>query len=488
MPNVLKMCGLIIQQMWRKRFPVISVVIFMLGLSFHLMAGPTNRYVSLSGGDHWPYTNWADAGTNIIDVVNVANGYNEGDMVVVSNGTYILTNSIYVTYSTVSNFNGNRSATVIQGNKQNRCFLMSNSQAAVHGFTITNGKADYGGGVSMVKGGLLNNCTIVGNCATGSSWGMGGGGVYCGRDAGIITNCLIIQNVATQSAFGGGINCDGWANKVKIYNSTIVSNMVFTANCTGRGGGCFVQDCYIYNSVIVMNSADYGAGVAMSHSSYLQNCVISNNTANSRGGGLYLLGWAYVQNCIVILNTAITNGGGGSIEGGGRVGPGLLKNSLVIGNYAGTYGGGVYCNNSSATTGLIANCTIVSNSCGNRGGGLNVDSGANCFMTNSIVYFNSDAAGNSNSYGLKSSTFSFIAPTNDLTTDNINNISGNPQFVDKDTVNWRLRVNSPCVNTGTNQDWMTNSFDLDGRQRIRYGTVDMGAYETIYEGTIYRIP
>jgi len=51
---------------------------------------------------------------------------------------------------------------------------------------------------------------------------------------------------------------------------------------------------------------------------------------------------------------------------------------------------------------------------------------------------------------------------------------------------YRLRANSPCVNTGTNQGWMTNSYDLDGRMRIRYGTVDMGAYEAIYNGTIYK--
>lgn len=52
--------------------------------------------------------------------------------------------------------------------------------------------------------------------------------------------------------------------------------------------------------------------------------------------------------------------------------------------------------------------------------------------------------------------------------------------------NWRLNPNSPGFNAGTNQSWMTNALDLDGRIRIRYWVVDMGAYEGIYEGTIYR--
>ena len=64
-------------------------------------------------------------------------------------------------------------------------------------------------------------------------------------------------------------------------------------------------------------------------------------------------------------------------------------------------------------------------------------------------------------------------------------------FVDTNSGNYRLAARSPCINAGTNLSWMANSSvtsrDLDGRQRIRYGTVDMGAYEHIRAGTIYGV-
>jgi len=51
---------------------------------------------------------------------------------------------------------------------------------------------------------------------------------------------------------------------------------------------------------------------------------------------------------------------------------------------------------------------------------------------------------------------------------------------------YHLPVNSSCVNSGTNnRDWLTDAVDLDGRMRLRYGTVDMGAYECIYKGTVF---
>ena len=62
-----------------------------------------------------------------------------------------------------------------------------------------------------------------------------------------------------------------------------------------------------------------------------------------------------------------------------------------------------------------------------------------------------------------------------------------PKFKDFAGGNYRLSGNSPCVNRGSNETWMTGAFDLDSRIRIRYGTVDMGAYERLNPGTIYTI-
>ena len=81
-----------------------------------------------------------------------------------------------------------------------------------------------------------------------------------------------------------------------------------------------------------------------------------------------------------------------------------------------------------------------------------------------------------------------MTPTNDLRSIPSAGVTTNdPLFADRLTGNYRLNTSSPCINTGTNQDWTTNAVDLDGRIRIRYITVDMGAYEYVYKGTIFML-
>jgi hypothetical protein len=47
-----------------------------------------------------------------------------------------------------------------------------------------------------------------------------------------------------------------------------------------------------------------------------------------------------------------------------------------------------------------------------------------------------------------------------------------------------------CLNAGVNRSWMDGATDLDGHHRIDEFSrqVDMGCYEYLFRGTMYRIP
>ena len=133
------------------------------------------------------------------------------------------------------------------------------------------------------------------------------------------------------------------------------------------------------------------------------------------------------------------------------------------------------------TNGAIESCTVVSNYAAVSGGGLYI-AGPDSSGTNNIIYFNTapSSANFTNTAGNTGLQYSCVIPA----VDGARNITNDPSLVNL-SGNYRLNDNSPCVNAGLNQSWMTNTVDLDGRQRIRYGTVDMGAFEGICGGTIY---
>jgi hypothetical protein len=158
-------------------------------------APATERYVTPPGGygtNNPPYTNWADAATNIQLAVNVAVG---GDIIWVTNGIYTNTAMISVlTNITIKSVNGSAS-TIINGNYPvitNTCVYLYNSNAIIDGFTITNGySTGNAGGVYMNSGKVLN-CYICGNIATDY-----GGGIWATRISSdkicIISNCVIAE-------------------------------------------------------------------------------------------------------------------------------------------------------------------------------------------------------------------------------------------------------------------------------------------------------
>ena len=211
-----------------------------------------------TGSDANDGLSWATAKASIQAAVGEAL---DGETIYVKAGTYtpINSNGKRIRIESVDG----KSATVIDGGGTNRCAMLgSTTNTLVRGFTLANGRADYGGAAYF---GTLENCDIVGNVATryggglyysvaircrimdnsvqGSSWYARGGGAYYG----MLRNCLVVGNAADCSDSGNG----GGTYYGTHYNCTIVSNSVSGTSCQGGGayGGTH------YNTIVYGNLA-----------------------------------------------------------------------------------------------------------------------------------------------------------------------------------------------------------------------------------------
>jgi len=443
------------------------------------------HYVVTNGTPGWigaadPYTNWATAGTNIIDVVNTAMTNPAARVVWVTNGTYNLTNAIAATNAlTIQSVNG-RNATMLAGQGAYRCASFDIIAGSVfNGFTVSNFQR---GGIYSTNALSVLNCLFVGNSNGTSGTGRGGGvDIYNYSTGIIVTNCIFSNNYARTCGGGMALGNSQGALAPKIYGCYFHGNICDnTASLGCLGGGLEITggNCIISNCIFVNNFHAYyggGGGIYGGSGNQITDCLIVSNGA-TYGAGIELSygSGIIIKNCSIVSNTAATSGGGiCRIE---SQGPTSIKGCLIARNSAnGQKGGGVY-----LTNGTIDSCTIVSNYAAVSGGGLYIkDVGSG---TNNIIYFNTapSSANFTNTAGNTGLHYSCVIPAVDGT----RNITNDPSLVNL-SGNYRLNDNSPCVNAGLNKDWMTNAVDLDGRQRIRYGTVDMGAFEGICGGTIY---
>ena len=212
------------------------------------------------------------------------NDANDGDTVIVADGTYTGTGNRDI------NFSG-KAITVKSENGPVNCIIDCNgTDTDFHrGFYFHSGE----GGDSVLEG-----ITITNGYADGNT----GGGIYCSRSSPTISNCIIRGNVAPVIRVpdgiwggtlvfnnGGGIGC--YKSSPTITECYIVAN-----RATGAGGAISLWGCSnpeIRNCVITGNIApheDYGRGGAIhSHSSspIISNCTITGNLAGASGGGIY---------------------------------------------------------------------------------------------------------------------------------------------------------------------------------------------------------
>ena len=400
--------------------------------AYEWVAAPTHYVSASSVNPVAPYRSWSTAAAVIQDAVDVAAA---GDEVVVTNGMYatggralvaypLMTNRVCVDRAiTLRSVNGPE-VTVIQGYQVPetvvgdgaiRCVYLANG-AVLSGFTLTNGAA-------RAAGDWQREST--------------GGGVWCESTNALISNCALTGNSAYTvggGAYGGMLN-----------NCTVKSN-----SCGNGGGGVF--EATLNNCTLTGNLAtdyeSYGGGAA---GGTLYNCTLTGNSAFQGGGTI----GGTLRNCRLTGNSAYS--GGGAFQA-------TLQNCLLTGNAA-RFGGG-------ATGGsTLENCTLVENIAAMGGGGASI-----CTLINCILYSNVAAEIESDSnYRLGFTTLNYCCTT-PAPTNGVGNITNEPVFIDLAGGNLRLQAGSPCINAGNNAS-VTSSTDLDGRPRIAYGAVDIGAYE-----------
>jgi hypothetical protein len=371
-----------------------------------------------------------------------------GDTVLVAPGTYqenidFLGKSITVTSS------GGPSVTTIDGGRAGSVVTFKTGEstsAALKGFTIQNGSAQFDGG-----GILINSAspTISGNTIQNNFACSGGGGISSSFGSPVIQGNTIQNNTQSGCSGGGGGGIEiGGAGSAKVTGNTIINNEW----PSGNGGGIFLNAAgspTISNNVISGNiatgvsPASQGGGIAMSNDSdaLIVENLFSNNSAGE-GGGIFFLVPSGSRGPILINNTMVGDRApqGSEVFADGFDSQVQFFNNLMIGNSGQN---AVFCGSFASESPTFTTNDVFSPS----GTGL----GGTC-------------TGQSAQNG---------------------NISADPLFVNQAGGDFHLQSTSPAIDAGTNSVANLPQSDFAGNPRILDGnndcvnTVDIGAYEVV---------
>jgi len=282
-----------------------------------------------------------------------------------------------------------------------------------------------------------------------------GGRVVSGQS---LTNRVVIDKTITVQSLNGPTDTiiqGAW--------DPATTNGDAAVRCVWIADGATLVGFTLTNGATRATGADdsQGGGVwGQSRLAVVSNCVLLDNSADAAGGGAYR---GTLNNCTLSENSAAT--GGGTFDS-------ALNNCTLSGNSASFRGGGV-------ADSSLNNCTLTGNSASGspglpgdqyQAGGASVSTLNNC-----IAYGNSAETNAINNYG------DYCTLNNSCTLPmplgGAGNITNAPLFVSAN--NLHLHPGSPCINAGNNA-YVMGTTDLDGNPRISEGTVDMGAYESLY--------
>ena len=247
-----------------------------------------------------------------------------------------------------------------------------NSDPATNG-TVLSGEIGGAGATDnvyhVVSGNFVFADTILdGFTITGGYDDSGtalGGGLYLSDSSPTLSNLIITGNFANNA--GGGMYLVTNHTLRSFYVSPVLTNVVFSNNTAGRGGGLFTQNAspVLTDVVFSGNTATSGAGGGMNNQTQtpatdeysiplLTNVTFSNNTANG-GGGMYN------NNSNPVVTNATFNGNHANIRGGAVFNEGAsptFRHITISGNDAPVGFGGGMRNMTFSTTSTPSNPVI----------------------------------------------------------------------------------------------------------------------------------
>jgi len=434
----------------------------------------------------------------------------------------------------------------ISGNDASRHFFITGSGVTVNisGMTFRDGDGSVegiGGAIWVNDSSLGVSTSTFTNNQIGSQSG-GGAAIYGSENSFImLSKLVVIGNSSPGSAISSG-------GSIAIRDSIVKQN---------PGGGVDAFTLNVERCVISDNTGPFAIGVGGVHLTIIdsaianntgggvsnglststmtiERCLITGNTRNPTGGGVFSGGMAIIKDTKITGNRALAGWGGGisnegtlylinsvvsgntssfsplDIDGGGGVRHRreelYVINSTVSGNTASGSpgkGGGIY---DFVGTGTVhgrvhlVNSTITNNTSIGAGGGVRIDANGEGTFSNTIV------AGN-NSSGTADEDVSGIIMSNGINL--IGNTFGSSGWIAGDLLNWNpllaplgnnggstlthaLLPDSPAINSGNNSlalDPLTMlplTTDQRGTPRFIGGkipVVDIGAYEASYSSS-----
>jgi fibronectin-binding autotransporter adhesin len=266
------------------------------------------------------------------------------------------------------------------------------SDLSIDGLTMTQGKADSGGGVYNGGSLVLSNATISDSEVEGFDQVGGGGGVFNEPLATLrITNSTLSNNkgFGYKAVGGGGVLSRG---TLTVIDSVVAGNET-ASESTGGGGIASIEGSLSIIGCTFLDNSAYGVGGGglynLNESATVEDSIFSGNNAESdeitvRGGGILNDGSGMTVSKTTFRENAANQGGGVYNASTMRV-----VDSIFEDNQSGneTFGGGIYNNDLLEVLGAI----MRNNSAGVGGAFYNTDH-AKAIIRRSLIQGNSAAA------------------------------------------------------------------------------------------------